>query len=43
MNFNSNTESQSYLPQPALDRIANLGIFDIQCEGHQILDKIANK
>ena len=44
MNFNSNTESQlSYLPQPALDRIANRGIFDTECEGHQILDKIANK
>ena len=37
------TEPQSYLPQPALDRIANRGIFDTQCEGHQILDKIANK
>ena len=44
MNFSSNIESQlSYLPQPALDRIANRGIFDTQCEGHQILDKIANK
>ena len=43
MNFSSNTESQSYLPQPALDRIANRGVFDTQCEGHQILDKIANK
>ena len=44
MNFSSNTESKlSYLPQPALDRIANKGVFDTQCEGHQILDKIANK
>ena len=43
MNFSSNTEPQSYLPQPALDRIASRGIFDTQCEGHQILDKIANK
>ncbi|MBD1918333.1 MULTISPECIES: helix-turn-helix domain-containing protein [Cyanophyceae] len=33
----------SYLPQPALDRIANMGIFDTQCEGHQLLEKIANK
>ena len=44
MNFSSNIESQlSYLPQPALDRIANQGVFNTQCEGHQILDKIANK
>ena len=44
MNFSSNIESQlSYPPQPALDRIANRGVFDTQCEGHQILDKIANK
>ena len=44
MNFSSNTESKlKYLPQPALDRIANRGVFDTQCEGHQILDKIANK
>ena len=41
MNF-TNTD-RSYLPQPALDRIANRGVFDTQCEGHQILDKIANK
>ena len=26
-----------------MDRIAEQGIFDTQCEGHQILDKIANK
>lgn len=38
MNSNLN-----YPPQPALDRIANMGIFDTQCEGHQILEKIANK
>ncbi len=45
MNFSSNTNETelNYLPQPALDRIANIGIFDTQCEGHQILDKIANK
>ena len=45
MNFSSNTNETelNYLPQPALDRIANMGIFDTQCEGHQILDKIANK
>ena len=38
MNSNLN-----YPPQPALDRIANMGIFDTQCAGHQILEKIANK
>ena len=45
MNFSSNLEESklNYLPQPALDRIANRGVFDTQCEGHQILDKIANK
>ena len=45
MNFvpNSNEAELNYLPQPALDRIAERGIFDTQCEGHQILDKIANK
>ena len=45
MNFNSNANESnlSYPPQPALDRIANMGIFNTECEGHQILDKIANK
>ena len=33
----------NYLPQPALDRIANMGVFDTSCEGHQLLEKIANK
>ncbi|MBF2089775.1 MAG: helix-turn-helix transcriptional regulator [Synechococcales cyanobacterium K32_A2020_035] len=33
----------SYPPQPALDRIADMGVFDTQCEGHQLLEKIANK
>ena len=28
---------------PALDRIANRGIFNTDCEGHQLLEKIANK
>mgnify|MGYP003465692068 CR=1 FL=1 len=41
--LNSRKTELNYLPQPALDRIANRGIFDTQCEGHQILDKIANK
>lgn len=44
MNHNFDSESQlNYPPQPALNRIADMGIFDTQCEGHQILDKIANK
>ncbi len=44
MNSNLNSEETkiSYPPQPALDRIAKMGIFDTQCEGHQILEKIAN-
>lgn len=45
MNYNLNRDRPklSYLPQPALDRIANRGIFDTDCEGHQLLEKIANK
>lgn len=44
MNSELNTEeSNSYPPQPALNRIANMGIFDTRCEGHQLLEKIANK
>ena len=42
-NLNTDESKISYLPQPALDRIAKMGIFDTQCEGHQILEKIANK
>ena len=42
-NLNTNESKISYPPQPALDRIANMGIFDTQCAGHQILEKIANK
>ncbi|NJO77360.1 MAG: helix-turn-helix transcriptional regulator [Cyanobacteria bacterium RM1_2_2] len=40
---NPNEAEFNYPPQPALDRIANMGIFDTQCEGHQILEKIASK
>lgn len=37
-------ESQlSYLPQPALERIAKMDIFDTSCAGHQLLEHIANK
>ncbi|MGK7951370.1 MAG: winged helix-turn-helix transcriptional regulator [Xenococcaceae cyanobacterium] len=45
MNFDLNTDESkiSYPPQPALDRIAKMGIFDTQCAAHQILEKIANK
>ncbi|MBD0269320.1 MAG: helix-turn-helix transcriptional regulator [Cyanobacteria bacterium Co-bin8] len=42
-NPNASEAELRYLPQPALDRIANMGIFDTSCEGHQILEKIANK
>lgn len=42
-NFNLDKSQPLYPPQPALDRIANRGIFDTQCEGHQILARIANK
>jgi DNA-binding HxlR family transcriptional regulator len=42
-NLDSNEAKLSYPPQPALDRIANMGIFDTNCEGHQLLEKIASK
>jgi DNA-binding HxlR family transcriptional regulator len=42
-NPNTSEAELNYPPQPALDRIANMGIFDTRCEGHQILEKIANK
>lgn len=41
--FNTNKSKTNYSSQPALDRIAKMGVFDTQCEGHQILEKIANK
>ncbi len=34
---------QNYLPQPALERIAKMNLFDTSCAGHQILEHIANK
>jgi DNA-binding HxlR family transcriptional regulator len=43
LNLNSNDADLSYPPQPALDRIANMGIFDTSCAGHQILEKVASK
>ncbi|NJK37138.1 MAG: helix-turn-helix transcriptional regulator [Oscillatoriales cyanobacterium RM2_1_1] len=33
----------SYLPQPALERIAKMDLFDTNCAGHQVLEHIANK
>lgn len=32
-----------YQAQPALERIAKTDIFDENCEGHQALERIANK
>lgn len=43
LNVDRNEGELSYPPQPALDRIANMGVFDTSCEGHQLLEKIANK
>ncbi|MDJ0696255.1 helix-turn-helix domain-containing protein [Mastigocoleus sp. MO_188.B34] len=42
-NLDRNRGELNYPPQPALDRIANMGVFDTSCEGHQLLEKIANK
>lgn len=42
-NLNTDRAELSYPPQPALDRIAQMGVFDTQCEGHQLLEKISNK
>jgi DNA-binding HxlR family transcriptional regulator len=39
-NLSSNASSQA---QRALERIANIDIFDEGCEGHQALERIANK
>ena len=33
----------TYDAQPALDRIANRGVLNTACEGHQLLSKLANK
>lgn len=34
---------KSYSAQTALQRIAKIDVFDESCEGHQALEKIANK
>ncbi len=43
LDLNTNEAELNYPPQPALDRIAKMGVFDTSCAGHQILEKIANK
>jgi DNA-binding HxlR family transcriptional regulator len=43
LNHDFNGSQLSYLPQPSLDRIAQMNLFDINCAGHQILEHIANK
>ncbi|MBE9212139.1 helix-turn-helix transcriptional regulator [Plectonema cf. radiosum LEGE 06105] len=37
------TSENNYSALAALERIANIDIFDESCEGHQALEKIANK
>jgi len=37
------THPVNYSPQPALDRIAKMDIFDTTCAVHQVLEHIANK
>ncbi len=43
LDIDTNEAGLNYHPQPALDRIANMGVFETSCEGHQLLEKIANK
>lgn len=43
LNQDSHSSQLSYPPQPALDRIAKMNLFDTNCAGHQILEHIANK
>lgn len=38
-----NEPQLKYLPQPALERIAKIDVFDTDCAGHQVLGHIANK
>ncbi|HHP7229649.1 MAG TPA: winged helix-turn-helix transcriptional regulator [Xenococcaceae cyanobacterium] len=40
---NSQDEPLKYCPQPTLDRVATMNLFDTNCEAHQILEHIANK
>ena len=43
LNLDTQPPELSYKPQPALDRIAEMGVFNTDCEAHQLLSKIANK
>lgn len=43
LNHDPNGSQLSYLPQPALERIAKMNLFDTNCAGHQILEHVANK
>jgi DNA-binding HxlR family transcriptional regulator len=43
LNNDFNGSQLSYFPQPALERIANMDLFDTNCAGHQVLEHIANK
>lgn len=43
LNHDFNGSQLNYLPQPALERIAKMNLFDTSCAGHQILEHIANK
>ena len=43
LNHDFNGSRQVYLPQPALERIAKMNLFDTNCAGHQVLEHIANK
>jgi DNA-binding HxlR family transcriptional regulator len=38
-----NDDLPKYCPQPTLERVATMNIFDTNCEAHQILEYIANK
>jgi DNA-binding HxlR family transcriptional regulator len=43
LNHDFNDSQLSYPPQPALERIAKMNLFDTSCAGHQVLEHIANK
>lgn len=43
LNHDSNGSQLSYPPQPALERIARMNLFDTNCAGHQILEYVASK
>ena len=43
LNHDSNGSQLSYPPQPALERIAKMNLFDTNCAGHQILEHVASK